>query len=431
MVFPAGSAKSQVLTADSLVARVSLDILQTHIQTLASGGGTGSRVTFTPGMDSAANYILRAFQAMPGLDTVAPDTFYVPLATAPYNTQPLRNIVATITGTTEPEKQIVIGAHYDCSASRMGSTTWNAQWNTIAAPGADDNATGVATVLELARILSDPEHGVVPAYTIIFVAFGAEESVPPYAGKISHPGSKHYAGQAASRGDQIMGMISVDMIGYNPTVRYLSIVANETSQSLGASVASANYAYGLGLVTNPAPYASATFSDHNEFWTYGYPAICLIEHNPPWNSSAYYTANPYYHTTADSFGTLNMTLVQKVAQATLGAVIAEAGVVVTGAAEDDADVPETFVLEQNFPNPFNPGTVISFRSPITSHLSLKIYDVLGREVAVLVNQAMASGEHRVTWNAEHRPSGMYFYALEATSPNGNTLTRTKKMVLIR
>lgn len=425
-----GPARSQVV--DSLVAKVSLSNLNGHIQSLQSAGGHKSRVTYTPGNDSAADYILRTFQSMPGLDAVEPDTFYVAVANAPYNTQPLRNIVAVLTGAVEPQKQIVIGAHYDCSASRMGTSTWNAEWNTIAAPGADDNASGVAVVLELARILSDPSSGYEPEYSIVFIAFAAEESVPPYAGKISHPGSKHYAAAANIRGDQIAGMISVDMIGYNTVMNYASIVSNDVSQSLGASVTTEIFKFGIPLTTNSAPFASATFSDHVEFWTNGYPAICLIEHNPPWNSSAYYSANPFYHTSADSLTTLNMNQVRMVGQATLAAVIAQAGVFVTSTSGDpSSDTPDRFVLSQNFPNPFNPTTEISYGLPLAAHVMLNVFDIHGRLIAPLVDAKQAAGSHRTTWKADNIASGIYLCRMEVTGDDGKRWMDIKRMVYLR
>jgi len=86
--------------------------------------------------------------------------------------------------------------------------------------------------------------------------------------------------------------------------------------------------------------------------------------------------------------------------------------------------PAKFDLDQNFPNPFNPSTVISYRLPIISHVILKIYDVLGREVATLVNTRQTAGPHSVTFNAENLPSGVYFYHITA----GN-FSEARKLVL--
>lgn len=90
-------------------------------------------------------------------------------------------------------------------------------------------------------------------------------------------------------------------------------------------------------------------------------------------------------------------------------------------------VPTSYSLSQNYPNPFNPTTRIDYALKATGNVSLKVYDVLGREVATLVNGVQAAGQHSVTFNASNFASGMYFYSL--TTPDG--LTVTKKMILMK
>ncbi|MGE5433140.1 MAG: T9SS type A sorting domain-containing protein [Syntrophomonadaceae bacterium] len=90
------------------------------------------------------------------------------------------------------------------------------------------------------------------------------------------------------------------------------------------------------------------------------------------------------------------------------------------------DVPLKFSLEQNYPNPFNPSTTIKFTLPYPQHVTLKIFDLLGREVATLVNEVKAEGIHNVTWKAENVSSGIYFYELRA----GSTIN-IRKMMLLR
>jgi len=89
-------------------------------------------------------------------------------------------------------------------------------------------------------------------------------------------------------------------------------------------------------------------------------------------------------------------------------------------------LPASFALSQNYPNPFNPSTVISYQLPVTSQISLKVYDVLGREVATLVSERKAAGNYSVTFDASKFSSGVYFYKLQA----GN-FVQTKKMLLVK
>jgi hypothetical protein len=98
----------------------------------------------------------------------------------------------------------------------------------------------------------------------------------------------------------------------------------------------------------------------------------------------------------------------------------------TGVNENDHSLPTTFTLEQNYPNPFNPNTTISYQLPTQNHVTLKIFDVLGREVATLVKSVEQPGFKSVTFDASKLSSGMYFYRLQA----GNYID-TKKLLLLR
>ena len=89
-------------------------------------------------------------------------------------------------------------------------------------------------------------------------------------------------------------------------------------------------------------------------------------------------------------------------------------------------IPRDFTLFQNYPNPFNPSTTISYRLPKTSHVILKIYNMLGQEVAMLVNEEKVAGVYQAQWNASKLPSGLYFYRLTA-----GAFTDTKKMMLLK
>jgi hypothetical protein len=90
------------------------------------------------------------------------------------------------------------------------------------------------------------------------------------------------------------------------------------------------------------------------------------------------------------------------------------------------DVPAKFVLNQNFPNPFNPSTTINYFVPKESFVSIKLFDFLGREVTTLVSETKSTGSYELSFNASSLPSGTYFYVM--TADNYST---TKKMVLMK
>lgn len=100
--------------------------------------------------------------------------------------------------------------------------------------------------------------------------------------------------------------------------------------------------------------------------------------------------------------------------------------VATSLESDRSEIPGTFTLNQNFPNPFNPSTVISYQLPVNSIVSLKVFDLLGREVATLAEGKMTAGEHHTQFFATGLSSGVYIYQLITSE-----FTQTKKMILLK
>jgi hypothetical protein len=104
-----------------------------------------------------------------------------------------------------------------------------------------------------------------------------------------------------------------------------------------------------------------------------------------------------------------------------------------GVARLGGNLPQEFLLNQNYPNPFNPTTAISYHLPAgqaglsaVSAVRLSVYDALGREVALLVNEDKPAGTHTVTWNAQNFPSGVYLYRLVT-----GDRVESKKMILMK
>jgi hypothetical protein len=109
---------------------------------------------------------------------------------------------------------------------------------------------------------------------------------------------------------------------------------------------------------------------------------------------------------------------------------------VTGISNQNLIIPQNYQLYQNYPNPFNPTTKIKFDIPTSLSfphapsgnplISLKIYDILGREIQTLVNESLQPGSYEVTFDGSNLPSGIYFYRLET-----NNFVQTKKMLMIK
>ncbi|HCA42666.1 MAG TPA: hypothetical protein DEP28_05365 [Bacteroidetes bacterium] len=97
----------------------------------------------------------------------------------------------------------------------------------------------------------------------------------------------------------------------------------------------------------------------------------------------------------------------------------------------NSEIVNDYNLSQNYPNPFNPVTRFNYSLPVNANVTLKIYDMIGREVSVLVNQFNQAGSYIIDFNASNLASGVYFYKLQAVGVNGTSFSQTKRMVLIK
>jgi hypothetical protein len=296
---PVTASEQQII--QSLVNQVSWSNLSTHIlelqdnDTVAGWDVLGSRyATNTAQWFPKTYYILTTFQSY-GL------TAYFDYFTYSGYTD-MRNVVAIQNGQ-DTSGYYLIGAHCDSYSNVAGSGG--------SAPGADDNASGTAAVLETARILSQHQF----KYPIRYLAFGAEEF-----GMI---GSNSYASTAYYAGDSIYGMINFDMIAFNPnefTEVYCIASTSPVDYQLVNTMANNNTTYNIGIDTvNKIFDSSITPSDHSPFWRKGYPAMLAIEH--------YWPTNPYYHKTTDTLITLNSQEITKITQLSLSTIAEFTGII--------------------------------------------------------------------------------------------------------
>jgi hypothetical protein len=328
-----------------------------------------------------------------------------------------RNVYATLKGTKFPNQKYIICAHYDDISNKNNSTS-------SVAPGADDNASGTATVLEAARIFSKYRFD----YSIVFALFDEEEE-----GLL---GSNYFAQAARSTNDSILGVINIDMIAWDYNQDNLvEIHTRSTLNCLGLSnlAVDLNETMNIGLTTavrNPG----LTSSDHSSFWNNFYSAILIIE-----NYSGDF--NSYYHSTNDQVYYFNIPYFEKCAKLSIGTVAQLANKSLLGLNKLNDKV-QAFSLYQNYPNPFNPNTVISFQissetinNPVTNEklpVQLEIYNLVGQKVRTLLEQkSLTPGSYSVSWdgkdnNGNSLQSGIYFYTLKA----GN-LRQSRQMTLLK
>ena len=432
IAFPQSAPCEFDSTIWAAIQHVSKDSIAVHIKNLSIANRYYSRTSYTPGNKWAARYIFDYFQKLPAIHQVVMDSFFVYGAKAPYDTIPLVNIVATFQGKRDTNQYIIIGGHFDATANRDPNYNWDDDWSTAMAPGSDDNATGVAAMLEIARVLSQRFQKNPNNITLKLIAFGAEEKHPAYFNS-NHLGSRRYAWKAFNRGDRILCAFILDMIGYNQDTLHFSIVSDSASAAFGRRALEINHCYAINLHTDGAPFPEATYSDHESFWLYGYRAILIIENAPPWNDHPpWYSSNPHYHKQSDTPDKINMEQVARIAQLTLGTALSlEKAVTAFSASESNMMLPQIPKLLPNAPNPFNNGTWIRFALPRAAELQIEIFDIHGRVIQRLYHAKASAGYHSVYWNGTDRfnhavSSGVYLYRLI-----GQDFILTRKMILIR
>lgn len=255
---------------DSLISLINADTLQYYNEQLQS---YLYRLAGTQSNYNARDWIYDKLSSF-GYDSVYLDPFTgQQLGGGSVNCY---NVVAVKPGLKYPNKQIVIGGHFDAVPN---------------SPGADDNASGTVAMLEIARVLAD-----IPTdLTIIFIAFDSEES-----GLI---GAKHYAGNAANRNDHIVLMINHDMIGHFENTDYANIryVTNNDFTTQWASIAGDK----LGLTTT---FSYSGSSDHVPFDNEGYPAIFVQEK----------IFSTHYHSNRDSTSYMDFNYMTKLVKSSFG-----------------------------------------------------------------------------------------------------------------
>ena len=264
-----GSSFQGELPALSEPESVSVAQLRAHVAHLA--GTIGERNISRPGsLDSAASYLERQLIALGHR-----------VSRLPYEARgrTFTNLEVTIPGTEAPGEIVVVGSHYDSVEE---------------SPGADDNASGTAAVLELARLLVAER----PARTIRLVAFANEE--PPYF-FTDDMGSRRYARAARARGDSIVAMLSIETIGhytdapgsqrYPPILGwfypdrgdFVGVVGNIASRSLVHRVVNSLRSHTKFPVQGsaaPTQIPGIAWSDQWSFWQEGYPAVMITDTAP-------------------------------------------------------------------------------------------------------------------------------------------------------
>ncbi len=324
-----------------IIDQLQEDSLKSHIQNLQD---FETRLCITPQFFESALWVADKFESY-GLESVEVDTFDFTFYGEEYESA---NVQAELPGTLDEPGIVLITGHLDAITNGSPYTF---------APGADDNASGCATVLEAARIMSQYEF----PNTVRFVCFGAEE--------LGLIGSEYYAENAFNAGENIVAVMNLDMILYGPeTNRALFVPYDSQSEFISTMFEEAAATYVPELDVNVVYSPGTTYSDHASFWQKGYAALLGIE--------AAIDDNPHYHQDSDilanyeeywPFGTL-------CAKASLAFTALAASTDWLGI---EGSVPPVPVITV-FPNPAS--TTLGIMMGSASPSSVSLYDLSGRLV---------------------------------------------------
>jgi hypothetical protein len=383
----AAAASAPDPLVETIVSLVSSANLAAEVQTLQD---FQTRYASTTNCEAAGESLFSSFTAL-GLDDVHFDPFTFSTS---YSS---RNVVAEKTGATYPDDVYIICSHYD-STSPSGSRL-------TLAPGADDNASGTAAVLEAARVLIPYDFD----FTVRFIAFSAEEW--------GLWGSRAYAAAARAAGERILGVINVDMIAYADALpEDLQIIVNEGSVWLADLYLAAAANYGI-LGGTKTVDASFVYSDHGPFWDNGYPALLAIEDEP--------LTNPYYHKTTDTFDKLNLDFFTSATRASVGLLSELAQPIRAGYPQTPVGGNGLWVVYRSL---FS--TLAAVRLGWTGQADATGYNIYRTSTShlgyVKINTTPVT--QTMFTDADVSASGTYYYVVTSVGPTGLESNRSREIV---
>lgn len=363
-----GSATASIPVFDSETARlaslVSRDSMRVHLERLQA---FGSRYALSDSCRAAERYLHDYFESV-GLDSVAFDT-------VPGQGVPMRNVLGFVRGSVNPAVRIMIGAHLDAMSEDP----------LHCAPGMEDNGSGVAVVMEAARILA----GSHPRYTLEFVAFTGEE--------LSYLGSEHLAAKYETDHVPIVAFLNLDMIAWRGGAYGMKVICDSITRPLAEAHATVARLY---TKLDPEIVQRVPLhSDNYPFQIRGIPAISYIERFEH-DTDGY----KWYHSCSDSLHHLDLDLAAEIAQAGTATLLAFQDLPDPSMSGVD---PRRLARSKATLRRTADGYELDFDVSSPRFVELSVLDLSGKVVRNLSPGWREAGTHRARWTNSDIGNGVF------------------------
>ena len=372
---------------DSLMTAVLESVNKDSVaQTIQSLQNFNTRFALAPNHKQVALFVADKLTALGyadvKLDSFQLDSLQWPPNSGIFHNTTQYNVIAQVNGLINPDKIFILGAHYDnvVYPGDAFATT----------PGADDNASGTAAMLETARVFK--LHNIQPDYTIRFVAFAAEE--------LSLNGSNNYAGKVGNAQEDLVLMINNDMISHSlqpannwkikiqkyPQTDWVVNLTNQIAQQFTQ----------LTVVVDSNDIA---YSDSYLFSLWGYDAV-------------FYQENDFFtslHTTFDVIDSLDMAYAAELIKISCG-VLLSTNLTLTGMADCNA----TDLSSSIYPNPVLDKMTLNINSKLNQKALISIFNLNNQPVITQEKLLIASGMNNIVFDLKHLSKGIYYCVIKTS-----------------
>jgi len=366
---------------NAVLQSINADSVRQTIQTLQD---FNTRFALAPDHKNPAVFISNKLKAL-GYNDVKLDSFMLDSIQWPQGSGTFYNtwqytVVAQSNGTIDASKIFILGAHYDDILNQGDAFTY--------APGADDNASGIAAMIETARVFK--LHNIQPAYTIRFVAFAAEE--------LYLNGSYKYTDKVFAANDNIVLMINNDMVAHNlqpannwkfniqkyPQTDWIENLTNQIAQD-------------YTQLTPVVATNSIEHSDSYPFYLRGYPAVFFQE----------YDFCFLLHTISDSINSLDMNYCAEVTKISCG-ILLNTNLTSTGT----ANIQKAEINTDIYPNPVQDNMNVSINSKLNQKVTISVFDMNNHQVFENERLLTQSGINNFVYDLRSLSKGIYYCTIK-------------------